>query len=140
MYRYTHQLFLSDNSLCAILFNLMGEEMSVHSQLCFWMESVLQRAPQATCILIGTHCQSIDVTLSNERLKTQLALLDRVYPSRVSAAYLIDSLTDYGTDSLLEGLNFCADVIQKVRYVHHLILKNDGFCDFLPLRRSINYP
>ena len=54
VYRYTHQLFLSDNAVCLVMFRLTTVDEVAHQQLTFWIDSLLQRAPNVKCLLIGT--------------------------------------------------------------------------------------
>ena len=96
VYRYTHQLFLSDNSICLVMFRLTTAEEEAHWQLTYWMDSVLQRAPNASCVLIGTCARKFPEGVANLRIKRHLDSLKSQFGDRVCGAIAIDSLHDFG--------------------------------------------
>ncbi|MDP1602858.1 MAG: protein kinase, partial [Legionella sp.] len=59
VYRYTHQLFLSSNSLYLVLFKLTDPEAQSLEELRFWLSSIASRAKQAHVLLIGTHLDAM---------------------------------------------------------------------------------
>ena len=54
VYCYTHQLFLSDNAIFLVMFQLTTAEEDTNGKLTYWIDSILQRAPNSSCVLIGT--------------------------------------------------------------------------------------
>jgi GTPase SAR1 family protein len=100
VYRYTHQLFLSDNSLCLITYRLTTNEEESRRQLFYWMDSVLQRAPNATCLLVGTCAHNFPDDVAKQKLITQLKELRGHFGDRIGTAVAIDSLHGSGFSAL----------------------------------------
>lgn len=100
VYRYTHQLFLSDDSLCLILYRLTTPEEQVAPQLTYWVDSVLQRAPNAACLLIGTCAHHYEESVSAARVSAHLKFLRERYGQRIIGATAIDSLHNVGIGAL----------------------------------------
>ena len=117
IYKYTHQLFISDNSLCLILFDVTKDQHSSSSHLLFWFENVVLRAPHSTCVLIGTHGGS-NPSEGKTHLKYQQKLLESRFPGFIQNTFLVDSLTDFGIKELKSKL---------------LDLAQARVCDFLML-------
>ena len=68
VYRYTHQLFLSGNSIYVVLFDLSQPFPSISSQLTYWLDSIGHRTQDSEIILVGTHASVVP------RKKTKLVL------------------------------------------------------------------
>jgi len=113
VYRYTHQLFLSDNAICLVMFRLTTAEEEANGQLTYWMDSVLQRAPNASCVLIGTCACNFSEEVAALRMKGHLNKLKGQYGDRVCGAIAIDSLYDFGISALRQELVRVA--VRKVR-------------------------
>jgi hypothetical protein len=89
------------------------------AQLRFWMECIMQRAPHAACIVVGTHCHSVDLPISLDRLKRQVERINLLYPSKVTASFAIDSHTDSGIEDVFLCLSECAEEIKTVHsHIH----------------------
>ena len=104
VYRYTHQLFLSDNAVCLVMFRLTTVDEEAHEQITYWMDSVLQRAPNATCLLIGTCAGNFRKEIAELRVRSHLESLQKRYGERLCGAVAIDSLSDYGFPTLKSEL------------------------------------
>jgi internalin A len=104
VYRYTHQLFLSDNSLCLILYNVTTAPNDATAQLLYWVESVAHRAPNAVCLLIGTHACEMDTEIAQTFLARQMTILKSKFPHQLRDSFLIDSHNEFGLSSLTAGL------------------------------------
>jgi internalin A len=104
VYRYTHQLFLSDNAVCLVMFRLTTVDEEARQQLTYWMDSLLQRAPNVTCLLIGTCSCNFPEDVAKQRVKNHLAYLKGRYGERIFGAIAIDSLYKYGFQELKKVL------------------------------------
>jgi internalin A len=104
VYRYTHQLFLSDNSVCLVMFRLTTEDETARKQQTYWMDSVLQRAPSAACLLVGTCASNFPEAVADSRLQSHLSFLRERYGDRICGAVAIDSLHDFGYKMLKKAL------------------------------------
>jgi internalin A len=104
VYRYTHQLFLSDNSLCLVMFRLTTVEEEAQKQLTYWMDSLLQRAPDVACLVIGTCACDFPEEIINLRVNYHLSFLRERYGERICGAIAIDSMVDYGFTGLKKEL------------------------------------
>jgi len=104
VYRYTHQLFLSDNAVCLVMFRLTTVDEEAHQQLIYWMDSVLQRAPNSTCLLIGTCAQNFPKDVAESRVQSHFKNLRKQYGERLCGAVAIDSLCDFGFETLKKEL------------------------------------
>ena len=104
VYRYTHQLFLSDNAVCLVMFRLTTVDEVAHQQLTYWMDSLLQRAPNVKCLLIGTCARNFPANVAETRMKSRFEYLQQRYGDQMSGAVAIDSLYEYGLDTLKQEL------------------------------------
>jgi len=104
VYRYTHQLFISDNALCLVMFRLITVEDEAQRQLTYWMDSLLQRAPNASCVVIGTCASDLGGDKAEVRLRSYFEFCRKRYGERVRGAVAIDSLHDYGFGTLKKEL------------------------------------
>ena len=104
VYRYTHQLFLSDNSVCLVMFRLTTPDEEVCKQLTYWIDSVLQRAPDAICMIIGTCGWNFSEAESKMRMQKHLEFVQKRYGNKISGGVVIDSLYDYGFKDLKKEL------------------------------------
>ena len=104
VYRYTHQLFLSDNSVCLVTFRLTTPDEEVRKQLVYWMDSILQRAPNADCLMVGTHSCHFPSEVVHLRIQTHLRYLKDRYGDRISGGVAIDSLNNVGFKDLKKEL------------------------------------
>lgn len=117
IYRYTHQLFLSDNALCLLLFNITFDEDKNAAQLVYWVESLTYRAPNAQIVLIGTHCKKLDPVDATQKMQRLYEMLQKKFPLKFPEShhkkkggdeaaefFLIDSIKDLGFKQLTKGL------------------------------------
>ena len=104
VYRYTHQLFLSDHAVCLLMYRMTSSDEEAQRQLTFWMDSVLQRAPNATCLLVGSHARSFPEEVAESRVKHQLEFLKDRFGERVCGSVAVDSLTFFGFANLKNAL------------------------------------
>jgi small GTP-binding protein len=100
VYRHSHQLFLSDNAVCLVMFRLTTADEEARQQLTYWMDSLLQRAPNATCLLIGTCARFFPEEVAESRLRRRWADLRERYGKRIFNAVAIDSVEDFGFSAL----------------------------------------
>ena len=104
VYRYTHQLFLSDNSLCLIVYRVTTVDEEALRQVTYWMDSVLQRAPNAVCLLIGTHARSFPDDVAETRLTRLTSLAKERFGEKVCGCVAVDSLNGFGFHNLRDAL------------------------------------
>ena len=104
VYRYTHQLFLSDNSLCLVMYRVTTPDEEARHQLMYWMDSVFQRAPNAMCLLVGTCARNFPEVYAESRVREHLGHLQYRYGQRVCGGVAIDSMFNYGFPALRKEL------------------------------------
>ena len=104
VYRYTHQLFLSGNSIYVVLFNLSHPILSICSQLTYWLDSISHRVGDSEMILVGTHASVVP----REKKEQVLKQLDYKFGGYVKRdVVVVDSLSG-------EGLNTMKKVLSEV--------------------------
>ena len=104
VYRYTHQLFMSGNSIYVVLFNLSQPILSICSQLTYWLDSIGHRAGDLEMILVGTHASIVP----REKKKQVLEQVVHQFGGHVKRDVLVvDSLSG-------EGLNTMKKVLSEV--------------------------
>ena len=101
VYRYTHQLFLSGNSIYVILFNLSHPIPSICLQLTYWLDSIGYRAEDSKMILVGTHASVVP----RERQEHVLEQVIHQFGENVKRDVLVvDSLSGEGLKSMKKAL------------------------------------
>ena len=101
VYRYTHQLFLSGNSIYVILFNLSHPIPSICSQLTYWLDSIGHRAEDSEMMLVGTHASVVP----REKKKLVLQQVVHEFGEHVKRDVLVvDSLSGEGLKSMKKAL------------------------------------
>lgn len=111
LYTYTHQFFLTNQSICLVLFNLSTplEEERLH--LIHWLESVKSHAPECGCVLIGTHLSLVGNSEGKRRCLEQFEYVHSLYPF-VTHWISVDSITGDGVTQVSKVLKELFD--QKV--------------------------
>ena len=95
VFRYSHQLFLTDQSICLVVFDLKLPKERNFDEIEFWLQCLKRRAPNALCLLIGTHCKKVGN--ADERCLKYLKEMEYRFPSiKIGGSVAIDSV---------EGLN-----------------------------------
>ena len=102
VYRYTHQLFLSDSSIYLILFDLSQPFPFIYSQLTYWLYSITNRAPASQILLVGTHA-SVAPPEKTQQTAKEVAHKFRKYVG--GEVLMVDSLTGEGLESLKKVLS-----------------------------------
>ena len=102
VYRYTHQLFMSGNSIYVILFNLSHPLLSICSQLTYWLDSIGHRAEDSEMILVGTHASSVPHEKKKQVLE-QVVQKFRRYVKR--DVLVVDSLSGEGLNGMKKALS-----------------------------------
>ena len=101
VYRYTHQLFLSGNSIYVILFNLSHPIPSICSQLTYWLDSIGHRAEDSEMMLVGTHASVVP----REKKEQALEQVVHKFGGHVKRdVMVVDSLSQEGLKSMKEVL------------------------------------
>ena len=101
VYRYTHQLFLSGNSIYVILFNLSHPIPSICSQLTYWLDSIGHRAEDSEMMLVGTHASVVP----REKKKELLEQVVHKFGGQVKRdVMVVDSLSGEGLKSMKKVL------------------------------------
>ena len=101
VYRYTHQLFLSDSSIYLALFDLSQPIPSICSQLTYWLYSITNRAPASQILLIGTHASIVPPEKTQQTAKE----VAHKFRGRVEREVLmVDSLTGEGLENVKKAL------------------------------------
>ena len=101
VYRYTHQLFMSGNSIYVILFNLSHPIPSICSQLTYWLDSIGHRAEDSEMILVGTHASVVP----REKKEQALEQVVQQFGGYVKQDVLVvDSLSGEGLSSMKKAL------------------------------------
>ena len=102
VYRYTHQLFMSGNSIYVVLFNLSHPIPSICSQLTYWLDSIGHRAGDSEMILVGTHASVVP----REKKKQVLEQVVRKFGGYVKRDVLVvDSLSGEGLNTMKKALS-----------------------------------
>ncbi len=94
IYRYTHQIFLSDNAICLIVFDITESEDTLMDQIWFWLDSIIARCPGTVCILIATHSRKMDYDAASLRMRVIWKSAKKAFASRLVSCHLLDSLAD----------------------------------------------
>ena len=86
-YTFIHRCFSSQHSLYLLLFNLRRESEGLH-ELKFWLESISQKAPCSSVMIIGTHNMDvIEIPHHNSDLLLQQAkMIAAVYENKLETA------------------------------------------------------
>ena len=87
-YISTYKCFLSQHSLYLLLFNLKRESEGLH-ELKYWLESISQKAPCSSVMIIGTHVDEIphqDYHNSDHLLLQQAKMIAAVYENKLETA------------------------------------------------------
>ena len=101
VYRYTHQLFMSGNSIYVILFNLSHPIPSICSQLMYWLDSIGHRVQDSKMMLVGTHASVV----SREKKKQALEQVVHKFGGYVKRDVLVvDSLSGEGLNGMKKAL------------------------------------
>ena len=101
VYRYTHQIFLSDSATYLVMFNFRDSVSSIFSQLTYWLDLVTHRAPASQIILLGTHAS----VASEEIVQNAVTQVTRKFGGFVRGKVLVvDSLTGVGLENVKEAL------------------------------------
>ena len=101
VYRYTHQLFLSDSSIYLLLFNLSQPIPSICSQLTYWLDSISHRAPASQILLVGTHASVVPPENKHQVVE---AVAQKFSEHVGGEVLVVDSLTGEGLGSVKESL------------------------------------
>ena len=102
VYRYTHQLFMSDDSIYIVLFNLSHSIPSICSQLTYWFDSISHRAQDSEIILVGTHA-SVVPNRKKKQVKKQVVEKFGGYVKR--DVLVVDSLNGDGLENMKNALS-----------------------------------
>ena len=107
MYRFTHQLFLTNHSVCLVLFDIRTPEAVTNEELNFWFRSIQHRAPNSASILVGTHCDCVDQKKAEQRCEGVFRVMSRKFSiagwvavdsiSKINISVLSAKLLDLGT-------------------------------------------
>ena len=103
VYRYTHQLFMSGNSIYVILFNLSDPIPSICSQLMYWLDSIGHRVEDSEMILVGTHASVVRGDKKKQVLE-QVAHKFGRYVKKENVL-VVDSLSGEGLNRLEKALS-----------------------------------
>ena len=102
VYRYTHQLFMSGNSIYVVLFNLSHPLPSICSQLTYWLDSIGHRADDSEIILVGTHASVVP----REKKKQVLEQVVHQFGGYVKRdVVVVDSLSGEGLNTMKKALS-----------------------------------
>ena len=101
-YRYTHQLFLSGNSIYVILFNLSDPLLSICSQLKYWLDSIGHCAEDSETILVGTHASIVSRKKKEQVLEQVVQRFGHFVKRDV---LVVDSLSGKGLKDLMKALS-----------------------------------
>jgi hypothetical protein len=104
MYRYTHQLFLTPNSVYAVVYNVLNREEQTEQELDFWFHSIGQRGLNSVCLLIGTHFDSVDTEQRKQRCLSFSQTIKYRFSSMIRYSIFIDSIADIGMEELAQRL------------------------------------
>ena len=124
VYRYTHQLFMSGNSIYVVLFNLSHSLPSICSQLTYWLDSISHRAGDSELLLVGTHA-SVVPREKMEQMLEQVAHKFGRYVNRNGV--VVDSLSGEGLNIMKKALSEVARhnlprvprLFEKIRQFFH---------------------
>ena len=103
VYRYTHQLFMSGNSIYVILFKLSDPIPLICSQLAYWLDSIGHRVKGSEMILVGTHASVVRGD-KKEQVLEQVAHKFGRYVKKEDVL-VVDSLSGEGLNSLKKALS-----------------------------------
>ena len=124
VYRYTHQLFMSGNSIYVVLFNLSHPIPSICSQLMYWFDSIGHRAADSEMILVGTHASVVP----REKKKQVLEQVVHQFGGYVKQdVVVVDSLSGEGLNTMKKALSEVArhnlprvsQLFEKIRQSFH---------------------
>ena len=102
VYRYTHQLFMSGNSIYVVLFDLSHPLPSICSQLMYWLDSIGHRAADSEIILVGTHASVVP----REKKKQVLEQVAHQFGGYVKRdVVVVDSLSGEGLNTMKKALS-----------------------------------
>ena len=104
LYKYTHQLFLSGHSICLVLYDLLTPEEKACKDLDFWLTSISRRGEDSSCLLVGTHCGSIQEGVATERRQRVWEKMKRKHGGFLCGFAVIDSVRNINIDLLLASL------------------------------------
>ena len=103
VYRYTHQLFLSDSSVYLVLFDLTEPIRLICSQLTYWLDSITHRASASQILLVGTHASLVPSEKIRETVQQVTKKFGEFIGGREVA--VVDSLTREGVESMRDTLS-----------------------------------
>jgi internalin A len=106
VFRFTHQLFLSENAVCLLLFRLTSPEEQILKELTFWIHSLSHRASGSSCFLVGTHLSSMSLKIAEQKCEKIFVHIQNKFRSSSSFCgwHVIDSIKDINLDQLVKSL------------------------------------
>ena len=103
VYRYTHQLFMSGNSIYVILFNLSDPIPLICSQLAYWLDSIGHRVEDSEMILVGTHASVVRGDKKKQVLEQVAHKFGRYV--KKEDVLVVDSLSGEGLNRMKKALS-----------------------------------
>jgi hypothetical protein len=112
LYRYVHQLFLSEKCLALLLFDLRTPENDVIPHLHFWFQSLILRSPSSICLLVGTHSSSFSSSVAEERCRRVFEPLETLYRTVLKGMITVDAISNHNISSLKYSIvKFAQDMV-----------------------------
>ena len=102
VYRYTHQLFLSDSAVYLVLFDLKQAVRSICSQVvAYWLALIGSRASASPVILVGTHASLVPP----QKIEESVAIVTQKFGGDIVGKVLVvDSVTGEGLSNMKDAL------------------------------------
>lgn len=99
VYYTTHQFFLSERSVFAVLFDVTDPDLS---RLSYWMKSIHSRIAKPTVILVGTHsdCKEASAPGYMDDVSARVNSICQKYRSSVKALLFVSTKTKMNIDIL----------------------------------------
>ena len=100
LYYITHPLFLSNQSIYLVVWNMTESEKEIVESVDYWMRAISLKAPESVVVLVGTHLDRIE-EIESKQIPQQLM---NEYNKLITKSFCVSSITGEGMNELREYL------------------------------------